>query len=115
MVVCPTCQTSYSEALNFCGSCGSDMRNAAPTADDLRNAAPAIDEPDRWLGRVVDGRYKVLERIGRGGMGVVYRVEHLAMGKVAAMKVMHGELASSREALKRFRREAEAVSRLSHP
>jgi serine/threonine-protein kinase len=57
----------------------------------------------------------VLEKVGAGGMGAVYRVEHVAMGKIAAMKVLHGELAGDREAVKRFRREAEAVSRLGHP
>ena len=46
------------------------------------------------LGRVVDGRYRDRSSaIGAGGMGVVYRVEHLAMGKIAAMKVLHPALA----------------------
>jgi len=105
MVVCPTCNAAYEEERNFCGRCGSDMRRAPPAAA----------EPDPWIGRVVDGRYRVLERIGTGGMGAVYRVEHVSMGKIAAMKVLHGELAAEREAHKRFRREAEAVSRLAHP
>ncbi|HUH00790.1 MAG TPA: protein kinase [Kofleriaceae bacterium] len=70
---------------------------------------------DPWLGRVVDGRYKVIEAIGRGGMGVVYKVEHQRMGKIAAMKVLHGDLANDAEVIGRFRREAEAVSRLTHP
>jgi len=70
---------------------------------------------DPWLGRVVDARYKVIEVLGRGGMGVVYKVEHVRMGKLAAMKVLHGELADDPGVVGRFRREAEAVSRLSHP
>src|SRR5436190_1302329 len=82
MLVCPTCQTEYAEDLNFCGRCGSDMRRAPP----------AERSPDPWLGQLVDGRYRVLEKIGHGGMGAVYRVEHAAMGKIAAMKVLHGEL-----------------------
>lgn len=70
---------------------------------------------DRWLGTVVDDRYQVIEVIGRGGMGVVYRVEHVRMGKVAAMKVLHHDLESDREVARRFRTEAEAISRLTHP
>jgi serine/threonine-protein kinase len=75
-----------------------------------------LNESNRaWLGKVVDGRYRVLDVIGRGGMGVVYRVEHLRMGKIAAMKVLHRELTNNREAVERFEREAAAVSRLHHP
>ena len=73
------------------------------------------DSNQAWLGRVVDGRYRVLEVIGRGGMGVVYRVEHLRMGKVAAMKVLHRDLAEDVDVVNRFEREAAAVSRLHHP
>jgi serine/threonine-protein kinase len=57
----------------------------------------------------------VLEVLGRGGMGVVYRVEHLRMGKIAAMKVLHRDLAGDPEVVQRFEREAAAVSRLHHP
>ncbi len=68
-----------------------------------------------WLGIIVDGRYRVLEVIGRGGMGVVYKVEHVRMGKIAAMKVLHRDLADDPDVIQRFEREAAAVSRLQHP
>jgi hypothetical protein len=48
-------------------------------------------------------------------MGLVYRVEHIQLGKVAAMKVLHADTARDTEAVRRFRTEAQAVSRLSHP
>src|SRR5262249_36486434 len=70
---------------------------------------------DPLIGTVVDARYRVVARIGAGGMGAVYRVEHLAMGKLAAMKMLHPSLTQDREVAQRFRREAEAVSRLSSP
>lgn len=63
----------------------------------------------------MDGRYRVLEIIGRGGMGEVYRVEHVRIPKVAAMKLLHPELAREAEVVARFQREAKAVSKLSHP
>ncbi len=73
------------------------------------------DSKQAWLGKVIDGRYRVLEVIGRGGMGVVYRVEHLRMGKVAAMKVLHRDLAEDPDVVGRFEREAAAISKLHHP
>src|SRR5258706_6236938 len=73
------------------------------------------DSNQAWLGKVVDGRYGVIEVIGRGGMGVVYRVEHLRMGKIAAMKVLHRDLIGDPEVVARFEREAAAISKLHHP
>ncbi len=73
------------------------------------------DSNRAWLGKIVDGRYRVLEVVGRGGMGVVYRVEHLRMGKVAAMKVLHRDLAADPDVIERFEREAAAISKLHHP
>ncbi|HZS35655.1 MAG TPA: serine/threonine-protein kinase [Polyangia bacterium] len=108
MIVCPSCQAEYEEATTrYCGRCGSDMRREP--------RGPGVEAVDPLLGRVVDGRYRVLGKIGQGGMGSVYKVEHLAMGKIAAMKVLHPALTVDPELGRRFRREAEAVSRLSSP
>ncbi|MCA9671192.1 MAG: serine/threonine protein kinase [Myxococcales bacterium] len=73
------------------------------------------DADDAWIDRIVDGRYRVLERVGRGGMGVVYRVEHTRMGKIAAMKLLHASLVADRALIRRFQAEAEAISKLTHP
>ncbi len=121
VTVCPSCQITYGDAdAKFCGNCGSGLgepgARGAVAAEERRSSAAREAEPvDAWIGRIVDGRYRVVERLGQGGMGLVYRVEHVRMGKVAAMKVLHRELAGDKEAAKRFRREAQAVSALSHP
>ena len=73
------------------------------------------DPPDPIVGTVVGERYRVLEAIGRGGMGSVYRVEHLMMKKELALKLLHPELGRLDEVAKRFEREAEAAARLDHP
>ena len=108
--VCPRCRTSFDEPSHFCRECGADMTRAsaldaaARSRSGMRRSDQSTDARERddrrltdsnqaWLGKIVDGRYRVLEVIGRGGMGVVYRVEHLRMGKIAAMKVLHRDLA----------------------
>ena len=92
------------------------MRPTDPSVEIVRDpASDTIRDTDPMIGRVIDGRYRVQARIGQGGMGAVYRVEHVAMGKLAAMKVLHPSLSQEPEVVLRFRREAEAVSRLSHP
>ena len=75
----------------------------------------ASQAEDPFVGQVVEGRYRVLAPLGQGGMGVVYRVEHMMMKKEMALKLLHPELGRSPELLKRFEREAEAAARLSHP
>jgi len=67
------------------------------------------------LGRVIAGKYFVLEQIGLGGMGAVYRAKQTALDRIVAVKVMHRELAASPTFVSRFHREARTSSKLDHP
>lgn len=94
----------------------SDVSDATPSTRTTDPPAPREDQgADPLLGRVVAGRYRIRRRIGRGGMGVVYEVEHIAIGKLLAMKLLSGELAQEQHVIARFEREARAASRLQHP
>jgi len=66
------------------------------------------------IGRTL-GHYRVVEKIGEGGMGVVYRAEDTSLKRHVAIKVLSPELAGSQERLERFRREAETLAALDHP
>jgi serine/threonine-protein kinase len=133
---CPRCDTVNEARNKFCGHCGADMSGFATDDTQPQQARkrqrtrnePAATVPelprgrrssdlrrDPWLGMVVDNRYRVIEVVGRGGMGVVYKVEHQRMSKIAAMKVLHEEYGNDGQVVERFHREAEAVSRLNHP
>lgn len=125
---CPQCSVPYADPARFCGSCGTALpteavsgaltpRGAAASASNELSGpgrAPPEDA-DRWIGKTVDKRYRVLSRLGVGGMGLVYKVEHIHLAKIAAMKVLHPDMARDAEAVRRFRIEAQAVSRLDHP
>jgi serine/threonine protein kinase len=77
-----------------------------PTADTLSGP---------WSGRVIDNRYVLKEKLGEGGMGAVFKVEHARMGKVLALKLLRPDVATDRKVKQRFVQEARVVSKLSHP
>ena len=64
---------------------------------------------------VLIGPYEILDELGKGGMGVVYRARHIHLGRIAALKMILGGMRIGPEHLERFRGEAEAVAKLDHP
>lgn len=74
----------------------------------------SFPEPERLIGRRL-GRYRIVERIGEGGMGVVYRARDEHLGRDVAVKILPEGTLADEAARKRFRKEAEALSKLNHP
>jgi serine/threonine-protein kinase len=72
-------------------------------------------EPDPRIGGVVDERYKVIEAMASGSMGVVYKAERVPVGKLVAIKFLHAPFANDSEFLARFERETRVMSKLNHP
>src|SRR5262249_436700 len=77
-----------------------------------RPAPPGPDVPPELIGHP---RYRVRELLGAGGMGAVFKAEHLLMGRTVALKVIHRHLVDRPAAAERFRQEVRAAARLAHP
>jgi serine/threonine-protein kinase len=105
-VICPVCAKVLEGEPNFCVSCGSDLRGIGAHSDTLSG----LDK-----NQTIDGRYRVLEKLGEGGMGAVFKVEHVRMGKIAALKVLRPDVALDKAMKARFLQESRVVARLSHP
>jgi serine/threonine-protein kinase len=97
--VCTTCGKEYPDDQSFCALDGSSLRSTAST--DL-------------VGGVV-AAYRILSKLGEGGMGTVYLGEHVKMGRKSAIKVMAKSMAEDADAIARFNREAANAARINHP
>jgi serine/threonine protein kinase len=97
MKQCPICTADFS-----------DERKTCPT-----DGAMLMVTSDWSPGTLIRGKYRIIARLGRGGMGTVYKAEHIALEEVRALKVMTPT--SDAEFVRRFRQEAQAARRLRHP
>jgi serine/threonine protein kinase len=98
--VCPQCGTEYPANARFCEIDGTALRGAAVGSD--------------LVGSIIADRYHVMKKLGEGGMGQVYLVEHVKMGRKSALKVMHPGMVKDVDAISRFNREAANASRIAH-
>ena len=70
---------------------------------------------DPYIGKMLDNRYEILERIGTGGMAVVYKAKCHRLNRLVAIKILKSDLAQNEEFRRRFNAESQAVAQLSHP
>jgi serine/threonine-protein kinase len=99
-VTCAGCKHSYDETALFCPNCGRPK---------LR---PEVADP--LVGKVLGERFQILELIGQGGSGTIYRAEHVTLRRKVAIKVLHAELSRDDLAVERFRREATTVAEIDN-
>jgi hypothetical protein len=100
---CPQCANPCDTIHKFCPACGFPVGKVATNSD------------DPLLGRSLPGGYVILELVGVGGMGRVYRAEQTTLGRTVAVKIIHPHLVGEENAAARFITEARAASRLNHP
>ena len=70
---------------------------------------------DKYIGKVLDGRYEILEEVGNGGMAVVYKAKDFDTGSIVAVKILREEYLDNEEFCRRFRNESRAIALLNHP
>ncbi len=95
---CPECKTEYSDDMVFCPQCG-------------KRLVPVVTD----RGGIVGGAYRVIESVGSGWAGVVFKAEHIMMGRTTALKVISSTAASEAGFADRFREAAHLLSDLSDP
>ncbi len=105
---CPNCNVPNPDDARFCAACGQATSMTEPSLSGMK-AVPDL------LGKEIAGRYRVVAKLGEGGMGAVYQAEQISLKRQCAIKLLRSEVAGAEIMLRRFNAEAEAVAKLSHP
>jgi len=111
---CSQCQFENPADTSFCGKCGSRLKIPAdlsiPYTRTIQNRSIGFAK-----GTLIAGKYQILEELGRGGMGVVYKAEDTKLKRTIAIKFLSPDLLGDPDHRTRFLREAQTASALNHP
>jgi TolB-like protein/Flp pilus assembly protein TadD/predicted Ser/Thr protein kinase len=112
-MICPKCQSENTETARFCSNCAASLT----AVEDARlSFTKTLDTPVEDLSRGVmfAGRYEIIEELGKGGMGKVFRVEDTQTREEIALKLIKPEIAADKKTLERFRNELTTARKIRH-
>jgi serine/threonine protein kinase/Flp pilus assembly protein TadD len=110
-IKCPKCQTENPETQKFCGECATPLRPSKEA-----EVTETIEAPKEELtrGSTLAHRYEIIEELGKGGMGRVYRVEDTKLKQEVALKLIKPEISSDKKTIERFRNELKIARTIRH-
>jgi tetratricopeptide (TPR) repeat protein/tRNA A-37 threonylcarbamoyl transferase component Bud32 len=112
-IKCPKCQAENPETVKFCSECGTQIPSPKTTRPEVTET---LQTPIKELttGSTFAGRYQIIEELGQGGMGRVYKVYDTDIKEKVALKLLKPEIASDKETIERFSNELKYARKISH-
>lgn len=112
---CPSCNTLNPDDSQYCSKCGTSLGEINDTLTHTPSAPPSREDTLYFTpGDSFGPRYKIIEEIGRGGMGRVYKAEDKELGITVALKMIHPEYSAKRHIIERFKKETLLARSISH-
>jgi serine/threonine protein kinase/Flp pilus assembly protein TadD len=108
---CPKCDTKNPDTVKFCGECGTQL---PPTEDIEVTETMEIPKEELTTGSTFAGRYQIIEELGKGGMGKVYKVHDTKIREKIALKLIKPEIAKDKKTLERFSNELKFARKIRH-
>jgi serine/threonine protein kinase len=110
---CPNCHIDNPSDSSFCGKCGTKL---TPLEETSPPKTETFETPLKEItrGSTLSGRYEIIEELGKGGMGRVYRVVDKKINEEVALKLLAPEIASSKKTIERFKNELKFARKISH-
>jgi len=111
-IKCPKCQTNNPDTLKFCGECGTRLF----LTEEISAPTETLETPKEELtrGTTFANRYEIIEELGKGGMGKVYRAVDKKLNEEVALKLIKPEIASDKNTIGRFSNELKLARKISH-
>lgn len=103
---------SFSPRYAVCPKCGKQLSATVLNCPDDDELMKVVDKLE---GQILDGKYKIVEYLGAGGMSTVYKARHIVLDKILALKLLQPHLLGNARFVQRFQREAQAMARMQHP
>jgi serine/threonine protein kinase/Tfp pilus assembly protein PilF len=112
---CPKCQAENPEENKYCGKCGASLSDVTttlllPLSEDLPEKLDLDFAPGQYFGK----RYQIIEQVGKGGMGRVYKTLDKELNRIVALKMIRPELSVTPSMIKRFKKELVLASKVNH-
>jgi len=108
-VTCPHCKTENLGDSRFCSNCASSLKESEPSSRTIKSSSFEIGRGDLFA-----GRYEIIESLGQGGMGKVYRAQDRKIGEVVALKLIRPEISVNDKAIDRFKNELKIARKITH-